>query len=129
MSYSNARFGRWGVFILLCIIAMGFGLRTTNQDSMRAGQTSGPEKSEFAVRRTGAAVQDPAQPKRVGTVPEVLPDSSRHSSVDRRPCVLPGDVRGRVLWLAVYRDCSNADVALVHDPVPQGNIAPGRPAK
>jgi hypothetical protein len=71
---------------------------------------------------------DPYQPKRVRTVPEVVPDPSRHSSVDRGPCVLPGDVRG-VVWLAVYRDCSSVDVALVYDPVPHGDIGPDRPAK
>jgi len=131
MSCSNARdtrVRRWGVFILLCIIAMSFGLRTGNQASVRANQASGPEKPEFAVRRIGAVVQDPYQAKRVQTVPEALPDPSRHSSVDRGSCILPGDVGGAV-WLAVYRVCSNVDVALVHDPVPQGNIGPDSPAK
>jgi hypothetical protein len=137
-SYSNARdkrVRRWGVFILLCIIAMGFGLRTANQvsvranqASMRADQPSGPEKPEFAVRRIGAVVQDPYQPKRVRTLAEVLPDQSRHSSLDRGSCILPGDVRGAV-WLAVYRDCSNVGAVLVHDPAPQENTGPDRPAK
>jgi hypothetical protein len=94
----------------------------------RANQASGPEKPEFALGRIGGVLQDPYQPKRVRAVPEVLPDSLRHSSVDRSWCVSPGDVRGAV-WLAVYRVCSNLDVALVHDPVPQGNIGTDRPAK
>jgi hypothetical protein len=125
--WADTRVRRWGVFILLCIIAMGFGLRTANQASVRANQASGPEKPEFAGR-IGAVVQDPYQPKRARMVPEVLPDPSRHSSVDHGSCLLPGDVRGAVR-LAVYRVCSNVDVALVHDPVPQGNISPDRPAK
>ena len=102
------------------------------QAFMRSAELSAQNvRNESAVNKQFEALtsaQDPYQPKRVRTVPEVLPDPSRHSSVDRGSCVLPGDVRG-VVWLAVYRDCSSVDVALVHDPAPHGNIGPDRPAK
>jgi hypothetical protein len=102
------------------------------QTFMRSTEPSAQNvRNESTVNKQFEALtsaQDPYQPETVRTVPEVLPDPSRHSSADRGSCVLPGDVRG-VVWLAVYRDCSSLNVALVHDPVPHGNIGPDRPAK
>jgi hypothetical protein len=130
MSDSNVRdtkVRRRGVFVLWCVINifMAFGLRSTTADeaSMRADKNSGPETPKVTGSRIGAVVPGPSQPQRVRTAPDVLPDSSLHSSAARGWCVLPGDVRGGV-WLAVYRHCSNVDAALVNDPVPQGSDRP-----
>jgi hypothetical protein len=115
---------RASLAIALAALVYQAFMRSTELSAQNVGNESAVNQQFEALTST----QDPYQPKRVRTVPEVLPDPSRHSSVGRGSCVLPGDVRG-VVWLAVYRDCSSVGVALVHDSVPHGNIGPDRPAK